>query len=86
MVGGRLYARHAGVRPMGRSLRPWEGIAKDPHDLVCLGGCQNHGPFWGVLSKEDIDIDVDIDTDSELGGCRNYSPFLGPKYTTAPSI
>ena len=29
-----------------------------------VGGCQNYGPFLGVLIKGDIDIDVDIDTDT----------------------
>ena len=45
----------------------------------CMGGCQNYGPFLGVLIEEDIDIDVDISIKiHNMGGCQNYGPSLGP--------
>ena len=44
-----------------------------------MGGCQNDGPFLGVLVKEDID--VDIDTDSEYGWWSKLWSLFGSPNT-----
>ena len=74
--------------PRGREHREPAGTSKadsrlqevDVWILESLGGCQNDGPFLGVLYFEgDIDVEVDIQMQiHNMGGCQNYGPFVGP--------